>query len=197
MNDQERLLSIISNSSDEELKSLLESLGRIKSENLDLGVKLLRQIINEEDYIKLAEKLCSDVDGKRDCVGAVDPAMILMRPNMISELTFVVSQNIQGVDFAALWSDCSHKDINLFMFNIWALQCGVYAESEIKENFKVNHLDSEQLKRVTSKDHEWFFRANRPCVLPFVYGVNVINHQEFLKKEEDFNPYSENFKKFV
>ena len=156
---------MVSKMSDLELKQDLRSINRIEEKDLDLAVKLLRKILT-------VEKLVED-DLHHNCVGAVDPAFLLLQPQAIAELTYLWANNIKGTDLYTLWNDCSGRKPNMFILNIWALQSGVYLKSEIDENFRINHLDVDIDGRINNQDDEiWFERANRAAVLPFIFGEN-------------------------
>lgn len=188
---------MISRMSDSELKQDLRSINRIKEKDLDLAVKLLRKILTDKGRREIVEKLVED-DLHHNCVGAVDPAFILLQPQAIAELTYLWANNIKGTDLYTLWNDCSGRKPNMFILNIWALQSGVYLKSEIDENFRINHIDVDIDGRINNQDDKiWFDRANRAAVIPFIFEENIVNPGDYMKDLSKVEPHADDFKEFV
>lgn len=183
-----------------DLKRDLRSIGRIKEENLDLAVSLLRKITTKEGQFEIVSKLASDDLRPNGCPGAVDPAFFLLQPATISELTYLMANNIKGTDLYTLWNDCSRRDTKRFILNIWALQSGVYTQSEIDENFRINRLEFSGYDGTDLKNEEqrrWFDRVQRSVVFPFIYDESVINPSDYMKDLLKADPNGEDFKAYA
>ena len=110
----------------EDLKNVFREAGKFPEEDLDEIVALFRKIANKEEMLKLAEDMVGN------CVGAVDPVLMLMQPPFLGDLYYLIKNNIKGVDIYSLWNDCARRDGRKFLLQLWALESGVYTEHEIE-----------------------------------------------------------------
>lgn len=199
INEQLELYMKIRTKSDEKLKEELRNRG-IKEENLDVAFKIMMMLPTTEGQREIVSDLIKDDINPDGCPGAIEPVYAILGPSTIPELAYLKANNISGIDLYTLWNDCANRDQKKFIFNIKALQSGVYRENEIDENFNINRNGLSGTYGVYAKrekDKRWFSRYQRAKALPFVYDEDVINPSDYFEDQADVNPNDKNFKEFV
>ncbi len=196
MTDNELIefIDFLNHASDDDIINMLKDTNRIREENLSLACKLLRKIITKEGQNEIVDFLIKDHVHGHNVVGAIDPAFMLLQPQTIAELTHVYANKITGSDLYCLWNDCANRDYRYYMLNIWAMMSGVYSKNEIEDNFRVNHISFDHM---TEDDSNWFNRQPRAFVRPFVFDDTIINITDYVNDVHNFEPFGEDFKKFV